>query len=189
MWNCFIFVDTLTYGIRELYARILGITDPWRVDRVDLKLEIGEVHIILGHAPDLRWPCPECGALCALHDHQPERQWRHSGFHAYAGEEIPDIEDALRVGLYMVRGPVRIAGMRCVARCSRSRIRNPLPHPNRIPGGSKSEKHPGHGSSGTSTRPTPCCAGAARRCASSGSSRRRPRSERSSLTSGGGSSR
>ena len=33
------------------------------------------------------------------------REWRHSGFHAYAGEEIPDIEDALRVGLYMVRGP------------------------------------------------------------------------------------
>lgn len=62
---------------RELYARILGITDPWRVDRVDLKLEIGEVHIILGHAPELRWPCPECGALCTLHDHQPERQWRH----------------------------------------------------------------------------------------------------------------
>ena len=29
------------------------------------------------------------------------REWRHSGFHAYAGEEIPDIEDALRVGLYM----------------------------------------------------------------------------------------
>jgi hypothetical protein len=33
------------------------------------------------------------------------KTWRHSGFHAYAGEEIPDIEDALRVGLYMVRGP------------------------------------------------------------------------------------
>ncbi len=62
---------------RELYARILGITDPWRVERVDLKLEIGEVHIILGHAPELRWPCPECGASCTLHDHQPERQWRH----------------------------------------------------------------------------------------------------------------
>jgi hypothetical protein len=27
---------------RELYARILGITDPWQVERVDLKLEIGE---------------------------------------------------------------------------------------------------------------------------------------------------
>ena len=23
------------------------------------------------------WPCPECGASCQLHDHQPERQWRH----------------------------------------------------------------------------------------------------------------
>jgi hypothetical protein len=33
------------------------------------------------------------------------KTWRHSGFHAYAGEEISDIEDALRVGLYMVRGP------------------------------------------------------------------------------------
>ena len=62
---------------RELYARILGITAPWCVERVELKLEIGEVHIILGHAPDLSWPCPECGGLCALHDHQPERQWRH----------------------------------------------------------------------------------------------------------------
>jgi hypothetical protein len=33
------------------------------------------------------------------------KTWRHSGFHTYAREEIPDIEDALRVGLYMVRGP------------------------------------------------------------------------------------
>ncbi|MDA8180294.1 MAG: transposase [Deltaproteobacteria bacterium] len=33
------------------------------------------------------------------------KDWRHSGFHAYTGEEIPDIPDALRVGLYMVRGP------------------------------------------------------------------------------------
>lgn len=32
-------------------------------------------------------------------------KWRHSGFHAFAGEEIPDIEDALRLGLYMVWGP------------------------------------------------------------------------------------
>lgn len=61
----------------ELYARILGITEPWRVERVDLRLEVGEVHVFLGHAPDLRWDCPECGADCVLYDHQPERQWRH----------------------------------------------------------------------------------------------------------------
>src|SRR5512138_3893059 len=61
----------------ELYARILGITEPWHVDRVDLRLEAGEVHVFLRHAPDLRWPCPECGADSPLYDHQPERQWRH----------------------------------------------------------------------------------------------------------------
>ena len=40
------------------------------------------------------------------------KDWRHSGFHAYAGEEIPDIEDALRVGLYMVRGPAATSRLR-----------------------------------------------------------------------------
>jgi hypothetical protein len=62
------------------YARILGITDPWRVERVDMKLKIGAVHII-GHPPDLGWPCPGCGVLCALPNHQPERQWRHPCSH------------------------------------------------------------------------------------------------------------
>ncbi len=38
--------------------------------------------------------------------------WRHSGFHAFAGEEIPDIPDALRVGLYMVRGPAATSRLR-----------------------------------------------------------------------------
>jgi hypothetical protein len=33
------------------------------------------------------------------------KSWRHSGFHAFAGEEIPDIDTAVQVGLYMVRGP------------------------------------------------------------------------------------
>jgi hypothetical protein len=31
---------------------------------------------------------------------------------AYAGEEIPDIEDALRVELYMVRGPAAASRLR-----------------------------------------------------------------------------
>jgi hypothetical protein len=40
------------------------------------------------------------------------REWRHSGFHAYTGEEIPATEDALRVGLYMVRGPAATSRLR-----------------------------------------------------------------------------
>jgi transposase len=61
----------------ELYRRILGIESPWRVERVELKLEAGEVHVYLGHGEQGEWPCPECGGLCGLYDHQAERQWRH----------------------------------------------------------------------------------------------------------------
>jgi transposase len=61
----------------ELYGRILGITDPWQVDRVDLQLQQGEVHVYLTHDDKREWPCPECGVSCALYDHQEQRQWRH----------------------------------------------------------------------------------------------------------------
>ena len=62
---------------RQLYAQILGITDPWHVERVDLQLDKGKVHIYLKHTEGVRWPCPECDAKCTLYDHQPERTWRH----------------------------------------------------------------------------------------------------------------
>lgn len=61
----------------ELYAHILGIRTPWQVDRVDLKLAEGEVHVHLAHGEGGEWPCPECGSACPLYDHQPERRWRH----------------------------------------------------------------------------------------------------------------
>lgn len=61
----------------ELYAQILGIRRPWRVDRVELKLGQGEVHVHLLHESGVEWQCPECGASCSLYDHQPERRWRH----------------------------------------------------------------------------------------------------------------
>jgi hypothetical protein len=40
------------------------------------------------------------------------KDWRNEGFHAFAGEEIPDIPDALIVGLYMVRGPSATSRLR-----------------------------------------------------------------------------
>jgi hypothetical protein len=33
------------------------------------------------------------------------RAWKHSGFHVYVGPSIAQKEDALRVGLYIVRAP------------------------------------------------------------------------------------
>jgi len=61
----------------ELYQQILGIAAPWRVERVELRLEEGEVHVYLGHEPEGRWTCAECQAECPLHDHDTERCWRH----------------------------------------------------------------------------------------------------------------
>jgi transposase len=61
----------------KLYRRILGIEAPWYVDSVELKLEVGEIHVRLAHHEMIDWLCPECGTACKLYDHQPERQWRH----------------------------------------------------------------------------------------------------------------
>lgn len=62
---------------REPSRRILGIEAPWYVDSVELKLDQGEVHVRLAHHDMIHWPCPECGSLCKLYGHQPERQGRH----------------------------------------------------------------------------------------------------------------
>jgi transposase len=62
---------------RQLYEQILGITAPWSVDRVELKLDDGEVHVYLAHKDAAPWVCPKCGRECPLHDHQHERSWRH----------------------------------------------------------------------------------------------------------------
>ena len=62
---------------RQLYQQILGIQSPWFVERVELKLECGVVHVYLEHRKEAVWDCPECGRECPLHDHTPERTWRH----------------------------------------------------------------------------------------------------------------
>ena len=62
---------------RDLYAAILGIRTPWSVIDVQLKLSEGEVHVFLEHGSGVEWTCPECGNVCPLYDHQPERRWRH----------------------------------------------------------------------------------------------------------------
>jgi transposase len=62
---------------RELYRQILGIEAPWHVERVELKLAEGEVHVYLEHQEIGSWPCPKCGRDSPLYDHQEERRWRH----------------------------------------------------------------------------------------------------------------
>jgi transposase len=62
---------------RQVFSKLLGVVAPWEVEHVDLRLEEGEVHISVRHRRGATWPCPRCGRRCKLHDHQPERSWRH----------------------------------------------------------------------------------------------------------------
>jgi transposase len=62
---------------QQLYEQILGIQSPWFVQRVELKLEDGEVHVHLAHREQARWRCAKCDRECALYDHAATRTWRH----------------------------------------------------------------------------------------------------------------
>jgi transposase len=61
---------------RTLYAKLLGLTAPWNVEKVELKLTEGEVHITVGLPPEELWVCPECLERAPIYDHK-ERTWRH----------------------------------------------------------------------------------------------------------------
>ena len=60
---------------RKLYEQILGITAPWHVEQVELKLESGQILIRVesSSAVDV---CPECGERRPRYD-TSERRWRH----------------------------------------------------------------------------------------------------------------
>lgn len=61
---------------RKLYAAILGVTAPWKVEKVDLRLKEGAIHVWLALPPKELWVCPECLERAPIHDHR-ERSWRH----------------------------------------------------------------------------------------------------------------
>lgn len=60
---------------KKLYEQILGISSPWRVERVELKLDEGQILIGVEGSPEAE-VCPECGRKCARYDSN-ERRWRH----------------------------------------------------------------------------------------------------------------
>jgi transposase len=61
----------------EFYQQILGLSDPWKVSRVELDTDMLQVGVHLEHEDGCRFTCPECGLDLAIYDHVPARRWRH----------------------------------------------------------------------------------------------------------------
>lgn len=61
----------------ELYRHLLGLLEPWSVERVELNVPEQRVDVWTAHPTGQRWSCPECGTDLALYDHAEERVWRH----------------------------------------------------------------------------------------------------------------
>jgi transposase len=61
---------------KSLYAKLLGLTAPWGVEKVELRLAEGEVHVWVSLPPKELWVCPDCLERAPIHDHR-ERIWRH----------------------------------------------------------------------------------------------------------------
>jgi len=78
---------------KQLYGKILGVSSPWTVTGVDLRLEQGEVKIMVEHDP-VALSCPECERICPGYDTR-SRQWRHLDtcqYRTILSAEVPRIK-------------------------------------------------------------------------------------------------
>ena len=83
----------MTMQDKDLYQKLLGLTPPWCVVDVDLKMEQETVRVIIGHLPLLPFACPVCGAMSPIHDHR-KRTWRHldtCGFITIIEADVPRV--------------------------------------------------------------------------------------------------
>lgn len=62
---------------KSLYQQLLGLTEPWFVQRVAVDFAAERVDVFVEHRADATWQCPHCGKSCPLYDHRDSRAWRH----------------------------------------------------------------------------------------------------------------
>jgi len=93
---------------RDLYARILGLVDPWEVRDVKLDLKAGEVRVLVAAKLHASLQCPECKKPCPGYDSR-QRSWRHLDtcqFRTILVADVVRIECAEHgAGKFTCRGP------------------------------------------------------------------------------------
>jgi len=45
---------------KDLYAVLLGLKEPWTVDRIEMDFAHQEVVVMVEHSPKTRFRCPQC---------------------------------------------------------------------------------------------------------------------------------
>jgi transposase len=91
---------------RDLYARILGIEEPWSVVDVKLDQAAKTVEVFLQHVGKGTCPVPGCTAACGGYDSR-ERRWRHLDtcqFQTILAAKVPRV-DCTTHGVRQVRVP------------------------------------------------------------------------------------
>lgn len=90
----------------DLYARILGVEQPWRVRSVELRLDDGEVEVLVDHGGEGKLSCPVCGAASSRYDTR-RRRWRHLDtcqYRTILAAEVPRVR-CLEHGVKTIRVP------------------------------------------------------------------------------------
>jgi len=78
----------------ELIHHLLGLSEPWSVERVELNLDDRRLDIWATHGSGVTWSCPECSVTSPTRDHAAERLWRHLDscqFETYIHARIPRV--------------------------------------------------------------------------------------------------
>ncbi|MCP4730104.1 MAG: ISL3 family transposase, partial [Roseibacillus sp.] len=76
---------------RTLYARLLGIEDPWRVTEVTLRLDEEQAVVVsVEMGPDAALLCPKCQGQGSRYDSR-ERRWRHLDTMQYRTILVADV--------------------------------------------------------------------------------------------------
>jgi transposase len=60
---------------KEFYREILGVSELWEINRMELKFAAKEVHVYLEYCGQ-SGVCPKCGKAAGIHDTREERVWR-----------------------------------------------------------------------------------------------------------------
>jgi transposase len=61
----------------QLYAMLLGIKFPWRVNGVQVDMASNRIDVWIEEAPGTKFPCAVCTQEASVYDHAEEQVWRH----------------------------------------------------------------------------------------------------------------